>query len=102
MGVGATVTQCQCDHAHTGRCWLRVDQYDFDRNFTRLQARDPLAVYTFALLERVRLAEKIHEMERCKIESITPEYCAAGTQVQSEAERNQMVLDWIECHEVQP
>ncbi len=86
------MTKCNCDHQETGRCWLNVDSITFEQNFKRLSVGDPLAVYTFAVLEKQRLQQKAYDFIGQGITEIPPDYCCIGTRHETENERITRVL----------
>lgn len=88
---------CKCDVTTTGRCWLWVDQWWFDKNFERLQVHDQMAVHAFIEGEINRLREKGAEMVRSRCDRITPGYCERGECVTTEHERNMAVMAFLEA-----
>ena len=89
---------CNCNSIETGHCWLKVDQWDFEQNFKRLQVGDKLAVYTFAILEVHRLREKGYKMRVDHCDQITADYCEQGCIYQTEGERSQQVAAFAAAH----
>jgi hypothetical protein len=95
-GVGG-LGVCECEPEFIGRCWLQVDQSDWERNFDLLKRKGQLSVFAFAQEESARLGRKVHEMKLRKIDRLNrSDYCAAGGCFMSETEREKCVLEWLE------
>lgn len=86
---------CKCNSAVTGRCWLKLDQMDYDNHVKRLLKGDKLAVYTFAMLEAIRLHEKAAEMVRSGVDTITSDYCKQGHTFDSESVRTHKLAEML-------
>lgn len=73
---------CQCT---AGACWLRVDEYDYQKAAALLTAGNR---HGFIVLERARLGRKRLRMESESLETITGDYCRDKTPVTNEKERD--------------
>lgn len=76
MADDAWAKDCLClDGIHVGPCWLHSDALWCIRNIRLLEERDDdLALLAFAQEEVARLAEKVYQMRRRRLDVVPPEW----------------------------